>query len=280
MTSDALKTSFTPPPHVKAMRVPEPVIRATRLRREGRLHDAVAVMEAALAAARATQFDMAYRDRVLIGTTLADLYTMSDQHDRARHLLRDEIAFAEQIVGLVGSGPPEQVQAARQGLSQLTDRATQLAVLHRQAPPLDVAEWIQGAPTTLADLHGRVVLLEFWARSCPPCVASFPVLAELHETYCERGLTVLALTRYDPERGGRTDEEERERALIADFVGDHLCADIAVGVAPDGRLQQRYGADRMPSVAVIDRFGNVQFASSFIDKTKLRDVIAKLIEAR
>ncbi|MGH3563798.1 MAG: TlpA family protein disulfide reductase, partial [Mycobacterium sp.] len=181
---------------------PAAVIDAAVLRRDGRLDDAVALVEAALAEARAKPLDVPFADRVQLGLALADLYLVTEQRERAHSLLLGEVAFAEQIYRLMRqTGSQEQVRAASAGRYQLRDRAAQVALLGQPAPEIEVADWVLGQPTTLAEQRGRVVLLEFWASWCRPCLAMFPVLRDLHSRHAERGLTIIALTRYAPDPG-------------------------------------------------------------------------------
>ena len=46
---------------------------------------------------------------------------------------------------------------------------------------------------TLADLTGKVVLVDFWATWCPPCVASIPALSALEQKCRDRGFVVLGV---------------------------------------------------------------------------------------
>jgi thiol-disulfide isomerase/thioredoxin len=260
--------------------VPEAITSAARLRRDGRLHDAVALVEASLAEARATPFDVPFRERVLLGLTLADLYQLDDQRDRARSVLATEAAFAEQVLRLMQeTGSPDQVHAASAGCYQVRDRATQVRLLGQAAPEIEVTDWVLGRPTTLAEQRGKVVLLEFWATWCRSCSAMFPFFRDLQNRYAGQGLTILALTRY---RGGPSSdpiaERVRERDLICQSIADHG-VEFAVGVAPDERLQQRYGANGIPAFALIDRGGIVQFASSRPDKAALEKAIASLLNS-
>lgn len=61
-----------------------------------------------------------------------------------------------------------------------------------RAPAWRLAD-IAGDPHTLADYRGRVVLLDFWATWCPPCIAASPELQALHEKYAERGFAVIGI---------------------------------------------------------------------------------------
>jgi hypothetical protein len=102
----------------------------------------------------------------------------------------------------------------------------------------------------------------------------FPFFRDLQSRYAGQGLTILALTRY---RGGPSRdpiaERARQRDLICQSIADHG-VEFAVGVAPDERLQQRYGANGIPTFALIDRDGIVQFATSRPDKAALAKAIA------
>ena len=57
------------------------------------------------------------------------------------------------------------------------------------APLLDLG----GRPVRLADLRGRLVLLNFWATWCPPCQGETPVLRDMDEQYRARGLAIVGV---------------------------------------------------------------------------------------
>lgn len=263
---------MTAVPHGPSL--PEAVTVAARLRRDGRVHEALSLVETSLADARANPSDTPMRDRVLLGLTLADLLLLADQRDRAQSLLDSEAVFAEQVLHLTRqSGSPEQVLAASAGWCQLRDRAIQIGLLGRQAPEVDVSHWVNSDPTTLADLRGSIVLLEFWAPWCRPCEATFPSLRDLHQRYAEDGLNILALTNF---RCTDTAGRERELDAVRQFAVDHD-VEFAVGVSTDERLRQRYGANGIPTYALVDRAGIVRRASSKPDKAALEQAIIDLL---
>ncbi len=256
-----------------------PIEAAAALRRDGRLDDAVMLAEEALAKARAEPLEVAFSERVQLGLMLSDLYVAVGQRDLAHSLLSAEAEFAEHIETLIRqSGSPMQVRAASTGRMRVRDRVTQLALVGRAAPEIEVADWVQGRPTSLADQLGSVVLLEFWASWCRPCLASFPVLRELHSRYADQGLTIVALTRYvlNP-RSDAVAERARQREAISATIA-HRGLEFGVGIAPDGRLQQQYGATGVPAFALIDRGGAVHSASSMVDKAELENTIASLLK--
>src|SRR5574340_1220467 len=61
-----------------------------------------------------------------------------------------------------------------------------------QAPQLE-AQDMAGATRTLADYRGKVVLLNFWASWCPPCLREMPSLERLREKMAGRPLAIVAL---------------------------------------------------------------------------------------
>lgn len=259
--------------------LPEAIITAARLRRDDRIAEALEVLEDSLTEARATPLDVPFRERVLLGLTLADLYLTVDSRERARRVLDIEVAFAEEILEGIGRfGSPDQIHAASAGCLQLRDRATQIDLLGHPAPDIEAVEWLNGDPTTLAAQRGRVVLLEFWAPWCRSCTALFPYFRDLHVRYAEQGLTILALANYRNSPGAdRHDERTRDRELIRKAVDEHAIH-FAIGIAPDERLRARYGANGIPTFVLIDRDGCVRLASSKPDKSALEGLATRLLK--
>lgn len=66
-------------------------------------------------------------------------------------------------------------------------------LIGRPAPELDGVVGWKGEPVKLADLRGKLVLLEFWGYWCGPCVGSMPVLIGLHEKYADKGLAIVGV---------------------------------------------------------------------------------------
>jgi thiol-disulfide isomerase/thioredoxin len=117
------------------------------------------------------------------------------------------------------------------------------------------------------DLKGKVVLLDFWAVWCGPCLASFPHLREWNQKYAGKGLVMIGLTGYynydwDEKAGKATRSDakvppEKEQAMLVKFAAQHkLTHRFAI---PKGdALSKFYGVTAIPQVVVIDREGVVR----------------------
>lgn len=62
-----------------------------------------------------------------------------------------------------------------------------------QAPPAIELPSLDGAQVSLSSFHGKVVLLNFWASWCAPCVAEMPELQRVHEELSPSGFSVVAV---------------------------------------------------------------------------------------
>jgi thiol-disulfide isomerase/thioredoxin len=245
-------------------------------RRAGHLDVAAATLASALERVRAEPFGVPFLARVQLGIALADACLDNGERERARQILLDESGYAERIFHLTRlSGAPDQVRAASAGRLQVRDRAIQVALLGRPAPEIEVADWVQGAGATLAGVRGRVILLEFWATWCRPCLELMPRLGSLHERYAARGLEILAITRYGrtPADADPADVRARERDLVRTVISGRGLDGIGIGIAPDGRLQRQYGATAVPTLALIDRAGLVRLIGSGEDEAALASTL-------
>lgn len=217
-------------------------------------------LERALIEARSTPYEIEFQTRVELALALGDLYVAMNEVEKARRMLSEEADFAEKIFQIMqATGTHEQKRAAAGGRVQVRDRARQVALIGEAAPEIVITDWINGDPTTLAQLRGRVVLLEFWATWCKPCQNMFPKLRQLDEEYRAQGFDVIALTRHYFAGRDTASSQADELELMRSVIKQHELG-FRVGVAEDERTQDVYGATGMPALALIDREGVVRYA--------------------
>jgi len=152
----------------------------------------------------------------------------------------------------------------------------------RLAPEIAVKDWIEQKPVRLADLRGRVVLLDFWALWCVPCHAALPHIKEWQEKYGERGLSVVAFTQYRNTINGRPARTPQEVAQLRQFKrASRLPFGFAVTDTPETAMS--YGVTTIPSAVLIDRRGVVRFLNVGANETdieELRQMILKLLDEK
>jgi cytochrome c biogenesis protein CcmG, thiol:disulfide interchange protein DsbE len=111
-----------------------------------------------------------------------------------------------------------------------------------QAPDFTVSDGTR--TVSLHDLKGKVVVLNFWATWCPPCVQEMPSLVEL-QTKLRDKVTVLAVS-VDVDAGG-----------YQKFVKDHRVDLLTVRDA-DQKSNTLYGTYKFPETYIIDRQGKIR----------------------
>ena len=106
---------------------------------------------------------------------------------------------------------------------------------------------LTGEKVSLQQLRGRVVLLNFWATWCKPCVGEMPLLADLAKKFHGRGLTVVAASLDDPS----------DADAVARFAGRlPIGMEIWVGATLDDMARLKMGA-AVPVTVLLDREGRV-----------------------
>ena len=210
---------------------------------------------------------------------LADIYLALGRLEDARTFLSEETAFAERISQVMqATGTLHQKRSAMSGYLQIRDRTAQIGLLGNPAPEIDLRMWLVGNPVTVADLRGRVVMLEFWATWCKPCQEMFPKLTSLHDQESKNGLEILAITRHYMAYGGTLEARNEELNLIRKTVGEHGVT-FRVAVADDERLQSTYGANGLPTVVLIDRKGIVRYAGPGGEDPAFAKTLTKYLSA-
>lgn len=103
---------------------------------------------------------------------------------------------------------------------------------------------LDGRKVQLSGFRGKVVVLNFWATWCPPCVEEMPSLNRFQEMFAPRNVVVLAVSVDD-------DEEALRR-----FVADHRLKMI-IARDPGRKVSARYQTYKYPETYVLDRRGRL-----------------------
>ena len=156
----------------------------------------------------------------------------------------------------------------------LTDStATEVATATNQpfvVPDFSLVD-AEGSLQRLSTVRGRVVLVNFWATWCPPCLAEMPSLEALYQTYRDRGLKVLAVS-----------SDTQGAQIVLPFVTqNHLSFPVLLD--PSGEVTRLYGVASLPTTYVLDREGRlVTVVVGGRDWThgEIRELIVPLLNGR
>jgi thiol-disulfide isomerase/thioredoxin len=132
----------------------------------------------------------------------------------------------------------------------------------KAAPNFTVTS-LSGEKTSLASLRGKVVLVDFWATWCGPCRKGLPETQKLHEELASKGLAVLAVTH-------------EEKPLVQEFIQSEGFK-FPTYIDDEGKMNQAYGIESIPTVAIIDREGKLSaFMIGLQDPADIRAELKKV----
>lgn len=178
-------------------------------------------------------------------------------------------AIAGAAAVAIGVGEAEPESAPEQGTTAETSSAapgseagstsppveTSVPSVLRDAPPLeDIDGWLQSDVTSLEELRGSVVVLQFWTYSCSNCKATLPHLQGIYAEYRDHGLEIVGV--HAPEF-----DFEKDPAGIRE-AADRLGVTWPIALDTDKRnfhSWQEGPTAYWPRTYVIDREGRIRF---------------------
>ncbi len=105
----------------------------------------------------------------------------------------------------------------------------------------------EGNAISLSQFKGKVVMIDFWATWCPPCVKSIPEVKNLWKKYKDKGLVILGVSLDKDLQAWQTYIKNNDMNWFQVADGKFWENDAAI----------LYGVESIPNVCIIDQKGNI-----------------------
>lgn len=124
---------------------------------------------------------------------------------------------------------------------------------------------LKGQPLSVAGTKARVVLIDFWATWCEPCMVELPNVIKAYDKYHARGFAIIGINLDD------------NPSLVTAFLKDHPLAwpQFSDGKGWQNELAVKYGVHRIPSTYLLDADGKILGKDLFGDE--LEQALAKAL---
>jgi thiol-disulfide isomerase/thioredoxin len=157
------------------------------------------------------------------------------------------LAIAVAVIFLQGCGGPSGGPGPRVG----------------QVAPEFSGKTLDGTPFHLADLRGKVVVLDFWATWCPPCRAMIPHEREMVQRHAGKPFAFVSISA------------DSEEAALRDFVRDERMNWTHLLDGPQGPIITAYEVEYYPNIYVLDAKGVIRYKD--VRDRELERAVEKLL---
>ncbi|MEA2918751.1 MAG: hypothetical protein QOJ15_10832 [Bradyrhizobium sp.] len=135
-----------------------------------------------------------------------------------------------------------------------------------------ISNWFNSAPLNIADLRGKVVLVDFWTYGCVNCINTLPHVSELYAKYKDRGLVVVGV--HTPEFPFERSASNVQAALKRHGISYPVAQDN------DSQTWNAYRNQYWPAQYIVDQSGKIVFQHDGEGQYEQLDrTIARLLNA-
>jgi peroxiredoxin len=154
-------------------------------------------------------------------------------------------------VKLAADDMPKKVWTAAETKPKAPEARIDMLKVGAMAPDFPATD-VTGKPVKISDFRGKIVILDFWATWCGPCIASMPHTNEVAAHYKDQGVVVMASCTSDT-RAAFDTWVKKNQPTYPEMIFSHDPQERA-----DGRASHKlYGVSGIPQQFIIDREGRV-----------------------
>ncbi len=169
----------------------------------------------------ACQADIGQIDHLLIGAAIEDAAAT--------------LAFHQWKLRAAAEPLPDPEPGSSEGMESV--------LVGKPAPDVEL-DLLDGGRFRLADHQDKVVILDFWASWCGPCLRAMPQVDKVANEFAEQGVKLVAINLEE--------SPDKIKAALS-----RLKLETVVALDKDGRVAERYGASDIPQTVIIGRDGKV-----------------------
>jgi thiol-disulfide isomerase/thioredoxin len=114
-----------------------------------------------------------------------------------------------------------------------------------------ISQWLNSAPLSMAQLRGKVVLVDFWALGCINCIRTLPYVQRWHQKYKDKGLVVVGV--HTPEYPAEATSAALQAAV------QRWGLSYAVAQDREYRSWNAWGTQYWPTLYLVNKEGRVVF---------------------
>lgn len=159
------------------------------------------------------------------------------------------VATENEDIVLLGEGKPSEASVSKESTDSVNEDyyyGDYKELSEGDRAPWFAAELADGGTFEMADLQGKVILINFWATWCGPCVGEMPAFESLYKDYADNSDVAIVAV----------DVEEKKKTV--DFFAETNGYTFPIAYDEDGKIGMQYPTSGIPYTVIVGKDGYIR----------------------